>query len=70
MTPRTRPPWANRTNHWITQPRVIFVFLPLAFPGRWLFDLRGLFGASALANLIVALLAYRGLGARVDRRGE
>jgi putative MATE family efflux protein len=51
----------------ISMSRVIFVFLPLAFLGRWLFDLRGLFGASALANLTVAALAYRWLGSRVDR---
>jgi putative MATE family efflux protein len=52
----------------ISASRVIFIFLPLAFLGRWLFDLRGLFGASALANLTVALLAFRWLGSRLDRR--
>jgi putative MATE family efflux protein len=51
----------------ISVSRVIVVFLPLAFLGRWLFDLRGLFGASALANLTVALVAFRWLGSRVDR---
>jgi putative MATE family efflux protein len=51
----------------ISATRVIFVFLPLAFLGRWLFDLRGLFGASALSNLCVALFAYRWLGMRIDR---
>ena len=51
----------------ISALRVLFIFLPLAFLGRWLFDLRGLFGASALANLVVALLAFQWLGSRVDR---
>jgi Na+-driven multidrug efflux pump len=51
----------------ISASRVIFVFLPLAFLGRSLFDLRGLFGASTLANLSVALLAFHWLGSRVDR---
>jgi len=51
----------------ISASRVVFIFLPLAFLGRWLFDLRGLFGASALANLVVALLAFQWLGRRIDR---
>ena len=42
----------------ISATRVIFVFLPLAFAGRWLFGLQGLFAASTLANLGVGLMAY------------
>lgn len=42
----------------ISSMRVVFVFLPLAFAGRWLFGLQGLFAASTLANLAVGLMAY------------
>jgi putative MATE family efflux protein len=45
--------------------RVIVVFLPLAFLGRWLLGLYGLFGASAIANLIVGIWAYHWLGNRI-----
>jgi putative MATE family efflux protein len=42
----------------ISAMRVIFIFLPLAFIGRWLFGLNGLFAASTMANLAIGLLAY------------
>jgi putative MATE family efflux protein len=42
----------------ISSTRVIFVFLPLAFAGRWLFGMSGLFAASTLANLAVGLMAF------------
>ena len=42
----------------ISTARVIFVFLPLAFAGRWLFGLNGLFAASTVANLAVGFMAY------------
>ncbi|NOR21035.1 MAG: hypothetical protein GQ538_13215, partial [Xanthomonadales bacterium] len=42
----------------ISSARVIFVFLPLAFAGRWLFGLEGLFAASTVANIIVGLVAF------------
>ena len=42
----------------ISSTRVIFVFLPLAFAGRWLFGLNGLFAASTVANFTVGLLAF------------
>lgn len=42
----------------ISSMRVIFVFLPLAFAGRWLFGLHGLFAASTIANIVVGLLAF------------
>lgn len=45
--------------------RVIIVFLPLAFLGRWFFDLPGLFGASLLANLVMGLAAYVWLGRQI-----
>ena len=50
----------------ISASRVIFVFLPLAFIGRWLFDLPGLFVASALANLTIGIWAYIWLGQRIS----
>jgi len=41
----------------ISSTRVIFIFLPLAFIGRWLYGLNGLFAASTAANLAVGLWA-------------
>ena len=41
----------------ISTARVILVFLPLAFAGRALFGLSGLFAASTVANLVVGLMA-------------
>jgi putative MATE family efflux protein len=51
----------------LTSLRVIFVFLPLAFVGRWLFDLHGIFAASALANIAVGTLAYYWIGHRIRK---
>lgn len=45
--------------------RVIVVFLPLAFIGRWLFGMNGLFVAAALSNIAVGTLAFFWLGRRV-----
>jgi putative MATE family efflux protein len=53
----------------ISFARVIVIFLPLAFLGQWLFDLRGLFAASLLANLLAAWLAYVWLGRQIMTRG-
>ena len=50
----------------ISSTRVIFVFLPLAFAGRWLFGLSGLFAASTVANLTVGLMAYLWLKHHID----
>ena len=49
----------------ISATRVIFLFLPLAFAGRWLFGLNGLFAASSLANLGVGIMAYAWLGKHI-----
>lgn len=38
--------------------RVVYVFLPLAFAGQWLFGLEGIFVASALANVLVGVWAW------------
>jgi putative MATE family efflux protein len=48
--------------------RVAGVYLPLTVTGMWLWDLRGLFVASALANCAVAIVAYIWLS-RALRRG-
>lgn len=42
----------------ISAGRVLYIFLPLAFVGQWLWQLSGLFVASALANLTVGLWAW------------
>jgi len=49
----------------ISAARVIVVFLPLALLGRWLLDLHGLFAASAIANLVVGIWAYKWIGKRI-----
>ena len=45
--------------------RVIVVFLPLAFLGRWLFDLPGLFAAATISNLVMAAVAFIWLGHQI-----
>jgi len=49
----------------ISAMRVIFLFLPLAFAGRWLFGLNGIFAASSLANIGVGIMAYTWLGKHI-----
>lgn len=51
----------------ISSLRVIVIFLPLAFAGRWLFGLDGLFAASGLANFAVGLVAFIWLGRHISR---
>jgi Na+-driven multidrug efflux pump len=53
----------------ISSARVIFVFLPLALAGRWLFGLNGLFAASTLANLTVGVMAYLWLKRHINDMG-
>jgi putative MATE family efflux protein len=47
--------------------RVIVVFLPLAFLGRYLFDLQGLFAATTLSNLLMGAVGFVWLGRVVSR---
>jgi Na+-driven multidrug efflux pump len=54
----------------ISSTRVIFVFLPLAFAGRYLFGLYGLFAASTIANLIVGLMAFVWLKRHITRSAK
>ncbi len=49
----------------ISTLRVVVVFLPLAFAGRWLFGLDGLFAASSIANIIVSSVAFAWLGRHI-----
>lgn len=49
----------------ISTLRVIIVFLPLAFFGRWLLGLNGLFIASSLSNLAVGAIAYWWVGKHI-----
>ena len=49
----------------ISATRVIFLFLPLAFAGRWLFGINKLFAASSLANIGVGIMAYAWLGKHI-----
>ena len=49
----------------ISTCRVIVVFLPLAFAGRYLIGLEGLFAATLLSNLLMGFVAYVWLGRRI-----
>ncbi len=51
----------------ISTLRVIVVFLPLAFLGKYLFGLVGLFAASTVSNIGLGLLAYFWLGKHINR---
>jgi putative MATE family efflux protein len=50
--------------------RVIIVFLPLAFLGRHLFELEGLFAATTLSNLLMGAIAFTWLGRQISREAE
>ncbi len=54
----------------ISTLRVIVVFLPLAFLGRGLFGVTGIFIASAMANVLVGALAFCWFGAYMRRAGS
>jgi putative MATE family efflux protein len=47
--------------------RVLVVFLPLAFLGRALLGLEGLFAATTLCNLLMGAVAFTWLGRQVER---
>jgi len=55
---------------WLSALRGIVIFLPLAFFGRWLFDLPGLFLASTVSNAVVAVVAFYWLRRHIDRVGS
>jgi putative MATE family efflux protein len=52
----------------ITTSRVLLLFLPLALLGRWLFGIEGLFAATSVCNLSLALLAWRWLGNHIHQQ--
>ncbi|HSM68708.1 MAG TPA: MATE family efflux transporter, partial [Xanthomonadales bacterium] len=52
---------------YISTLRVIVVFLPLAFLGRALFGLQGMFAASALSNLTLGLVGFLWLGRQIRK---
>jgi len=54
----------------ISSCRVIIVFLPLAFLGRHLFGLEGLFAATAASNLLMGAMAFAWLGVQIAREAE
>jgi len=49
----------------ISTCRVFIVFLPLAFLGRYLYDLPGLFAATTISNLLMGAIAFYWLGAKI-----
>jgi len=53
----------------ISASRVIFLFLPLALLGQWLLGLAGIFAATAISNLLLALVAFNWLGRHIRSHG-
>ncbi len=51
----------------ISSCRVIVVFLPLAFLGRHLFEMPGLFVATTLSNLLMGTVAFAWLGRELNQ---
>lgn len=51
----------------ISACRVMIVFLPLAFLGRHLFDLPGLFAATTLSNLLMGAVGFAWLGSKINQ---
>ena len=51
----------------ISSCRVIIVFLPLAFLGRHLFEMPGLFVATTLSNLLMGTVAFAWLGRQLNQ---
>ncbi len=49
----------------ISSARVMFLFLPLALLGRWLFGIEGIFVASSISNVLLAIVAYLWLGRHI-----
>jgi len=49
----------------ISVSRVVVLFLPLALLGRWLFGLEGIFAATAVCNVVLAVVAWFWLGRHI-----
>jgi len=54
----------------VSASRVIIVFLPLAFLGRHLLGLEGLFAATTASNLLMGAVAFAWLGRTIKRAQE
>lgn len=54
----------------ISAARVIFLFLPLALLGQWLLGIEGIFLASSISNLLLAVLAFVWLGHHIKSHGS
>ncbi len=54
----------------ITSSRVLLLFLPMALLGRWLFGIEGLFIATSICNLLLALVAWWWLGRHIHQQQE
>lgn len=54
--------------------RMFVIYVPLAFVGRWLFGLEGIFAAACISNLAMGILAFtwnrRAFGAASQQPGE
>jgi len=53
----------------ISSARVLFLFLPLAWLGRWLWGVEGIFLATSVANVVLAVIAYHWLGRHIRAHG-
>ena len=42
----------------ITVARILFLYVPLAYLGSWLFGINGIFAAACFANFAVGIGAY------------
>jgi len=51
----------------ISISRAFLVFLPLAWFGRWLLDLEGIFVAAAVSNVLIGVVGYLWLGRNIRR---
>jgi len=51
----------------ISISRAFLVFLPLAWCGRWLLGLEGIFAAAAASNMLVGVVGYLWLGRNIRR---
>jgi Na+-driven multidrug efflux pump len=52
----------------ISLGRIAVLYLPLAFAGMLLFDIKGIFAAAALANIVSGVVAYAWAKRTVRRR--
>jgi len=51
----------------ISTSRAVVVFLPLAWLGKWLIGLNGIFLAAAISNILIGVVGYTWLGRNIRR---